>query len=42
MSLAVIIKKITTNRQIKNDAELETEIRIAAVERGDPHDNNRN
>ena len=39
MSLAVIIKKNTTNRQIKNDAELEADIRIAAIERGDPHDN---
>ena len=39
----VIIKKITKlrllYRQIKNDAELEADIQIAAIERGDPPDN---
>ena len=44
MDVSVIIKKITKlrlliNRQIKNDAELEADIQIAAIERGDPHDN---
>ena len=44
MDVSVIIKKITKlrlliNRQIKNDAELEADIQIAAIERRDPHDN---
>ena len=43
MDVSVIIKKITKqrllNRQIKNDAELDTDIQIASIERGDPQDN---
>ena len=36
-----ITKLRLLNRQIKNDAELEADIQIAAIERGDPQDNTR-
>ena len=43
MDVSLIIKKITKLRllfrQIKNDAELEADIQVAAIERGDPQDN---
>ena len=43
MDISVIVKKITKlrllYRQIKNDAELEAYIQVAAIERGDPQDN---
>ncbi len=43
MDVSVIIKKITKQRllyrQIKNDAELEADIQVASIERGDPQDN---
>ena len=43
MDVSVIIKKYTKlrllHRQIKNDAELEADIQVAAIERGDPPDN---
>jgi hypothetical protein len=42
MDVSVIIKKITKlrllYRQIKNDAELEADIQVAAIERGDALD----
>ena len=42
MDVSVIIKKITKlrllYRQIKNDAELEADIQVAAIERGDAPD----
>ena len=43
MDVSVIIKKITKlrllHRQIKSDAELEADIQVAAIERGDTPDN---
>ena len=43
VDVSVIIKKITKlrllHRQIKNDAELDADIQVAAIERGDSPDN---